>query len=151
MTRQQLPTAVDLMEQVGQPLGASTWHEIGQDRVTMFAEATEDRQWIHVDPVRAANGPFGGPIAHGYLTLALAPVLISEVVVVEQAQQVVNYGVNKVRFPAPVPVGSRLRGVVTLTSATERTTGVEAVFTVVFELEHSDRPACVAEVVALYR
>ena len=150
MTRN-LQTPADLIQLIGQPLGASSWHEIGQDRVNMFAEATEDRQWIHVDPVRAAAGPFGGPIAHGYLTLALAPVLISEVVLVERAQQVVNYGVNKVRFPAPVPVGSRLRGVVTLTTATERATGIEAVFTVVFELEHSDRPACVAEVVALYR
>ena len=80
----------------------------------MFAEATGDRQWIHVDPVRAAAGPFGGPIAHGYLTLALAPMFIADVLVVEHLDAALNYGLNKVRFPAPVPVGSRLRGVVTL-------------------------------------
>ena len=95
----------------------SPWHEIGQDRVDMFAEATGDRQWIHVDPVRAAAGPFGGPIAHGYLTLALAPMFIADVLVVEQLEAALNYGLNKVRFPAPVPVGSRVRGVVTLKSA----------------------------------
>ena len=117
----------------------------------MFAEATGDRQWIHVDPVRAAAGPFGGPIAHGYLTLALAPMFIAEVLVVEHLAAALNYGLNKVRFPAPVPVGGRLRGVVTLKAADVRPTGIEAVFTVVFELEGSDRPACVAEFVALYR
>jgi acyl dehydratase len=117
----------------------------------MFAEATGDRQWIHVDPVRAAAGPFGGPIAHGYLTLALAPMFIAEVLVVEHLAAALNYGLNKVRFPAPVPVGGQLRGVVTLKAADVRPTGIEAVFTVVFELAGSDRPACVAEFVALYR
>ena len=101
----------------------------------MFAEATGDQQWIHVDPVRAAAGPFGGPIAHGYLTLALAPMLIAEVLDVEQLAAALNYGLNKVRFPAPVPVGGRVRGVVTLARRTRRDpTGIEAVFTVVYEL-----------------
>ncbi len=116
----------------------------------MFAEATGDRQWIHVDPVRAAAGPFGGPIAHGYLTLALAPLFIGDVLVVEKLDAALNYGLNKVRFPTAVPVGSRLRGV-TLKAADPRPSGIEVVFTVVYELEDSDRPACVAEFVAIYQ
>jgi acyl dehydratase len=142
---------IDLLNLVGQPLGVSSWHEITQDQVNMFAEATGDRQWIHTDPIRAAAGPFGGPIAHGYLTLALAPVVLAEVVEVDNVVAALNYGVNKVRFPAPVPVGGRVRGVVHLACAEQRPAGIEAVFTVVFELDGSDRPACVAEVVAIYR
>jgi acyl dehydratase len=151
MTSTTVESPIDLLDLVGQPLGVSSWHEITQDQVNMFAEATEDRQWIHTDPVRAAAGPFGGPIAHGYLTLALAPVVIAEVVEVDNVLAALNYGVNKVRFPAPVPVGSRVRGVVSLVRAEQRPAGIEAVFTVVFELDGADRPACVAEVVAIYR
>ena len=151
MTRTHIASPDDLLDLVGQPLGVSPWHEISQDQVNMFAEATGDRQWIHVDPVRAAAGPFGGPIAHGYLTLALAPLFIGDVLVVEKLDAALNYGLNKVRFPTAVPVGRRVRGVVTLKAADPRPSGIEAVFTVVYELEDSDRPACVAEFVAIYR
>ena len=119
--------------------------------MNLFADSTGDHQWIHVDPVRAAAGPFGRPIAHGYLTLALGPLLIAQTLHVEQLTAALNYGLNKVRFPTPVPVGSRLRGVVTLAGAQQRPAGIEAVFTVVYELQGSDRPACVAEFVAIYR
>ena len=94
---------------VGQHLGYSEWHRIDQDQINLFAEATGDHQWIHVDPERAKGGPFGATIAHGYLTLSLAPVLLGEVLVVEGASMGVNYGCNKVRFPSPVPVDSNLR------------------------------------------
>ncbi len=151
MTSTTVQAPSDLLDLVGQPLGVSSWHEITQHQVDMFAEATEDRQWIHTDPVRAASGPFGGPIAHGYLTLALAPVILAEVVEVDHVLAALNYGVNKVRFPAAVPVGGRVRGVVRLVRAEQRPAGIEAVFTVVFELDGSDRPACVAEVVVIYR
>ena len=107
-----------MLHLIGQPLGVSPWHDITQDQVNLFADSTGDHQWIHVDPVRAAAGPFGGPIAHGYLTLALGPLLIAETLHVEQLTAALNYGLNKVRFPTPVPVGSRLRGVVTLVRCT---------------------------------
>jgi acyl dehydratase len=136
---------------VGTQLGVTGWYEITQDRVNMFAVATEDRQWIHIEPVRSAAGPFGGPVAHGYLTLSLATVLIADVLVVDELSAILNYGLNKVRFPSPVPVGGRLRGVVTLSGASERSAGIEAVFTIVYELDNSERPTCVAEVVAIYR
>ena len=148
-TRIQSPA--DLLQLTGQPLGVTPWHHITQDQVNLFAESTGDHQWIHVDPVRAAAGPFGRPIAHGYLTLALGPLLIAQTLHVEQLTAALNYGLNRVRFPTPVPVGSRLRGVVTLRGAQRRPAGIEAVFIVVYELEGSDRPACVAEFVALYR
>lgn len=151
MTRTHVGAPADLLDLVGTKIGVTDWYEITQDRVNTFAEATDDRQWIHIDPVRSAAGPFGGPIAHGYLTLSLATVLIAEVLAVEELSAVLNYGLNRVRFPSPVPVGSRLRGDVTLSNANQRPVGVEAVFTVVYELEGSDRPACVAEVVAIYR
>ena len=152
MSRTVVGSPADLLGLVGQPLGSSEWHDITQHQVNLFADATEDHQWIHVDPERAAAGPFGGTIAHGYLTLALAPVLIAETLSVQKLEAVLNYGLNKVRFPAPVPVGGRVRGTVTLHRAEPRAGGgVEAVFAVVWELEGSDRPACVAEVVVLYR
>src|SRR5512133_3016834 len=97
---------VELQAAVGEQLGASDWHEITQEQVNLFAEATGDRQWIHVDPVRAASGPFGGTIAHGYLTLSLLPALVAEIFRVEGVSMGLNYGTNKVRFPTPVPVGS---------------------------------------------
>ena len=151
MTSTHITAPAELLELVGRPLGVSPWRDITKERVDMFAEATGDRQWIHVDPVRAAAGPFGGPIAHGYLTLSLAPMFIADVLVVDELEAALNYGLNRVRFPAPVPVGSRLRGAVTLKAADARPSGIEAVFTVVYELEGSDRPACVAEFVAIYR
>lgn len=131
-------------------MGESAWYEIDQARVDLFADATDDHQWIHVDPERAASGPFGGPIAHGYLTLALGSVLLSEILTVEGAEQVVNYGLGKVRFPAPVRVGQRLRLSAECLSVTEVTGGYQLVLVASFELEGQAKPACVAEVVFRY-
>jgi adenylate kinase len=139
-----------LLEQAGKQLGTSDWVLIGQDRIDGFADITGDHQWIHVDVIRAASGPFGTTVAHGYLTLALAPVLLQQVVTVEGVNAVVNYGLNRVRFPAPVPVGSRVRGHVTLVSASRRGDAVEAVFALTVEIDGGSRPACVAELVVLY-
>lgn len=141
----------DLLTLVGSRLGASRWVDITQEQVDLFAEATGDHQWIHVDRERARQGPFGGTIAHGYLTLSLAPLFLQEVVRVDNCAAVLNYGVNKVRFPAPVPVGSRVRAVVTLAAATERAGGVEATFGLRYEIDGTDRPPCIAETVYLYR
>jgi len=132
-------------------LGASRWLLVTQGMVDLFAAATGDHQWIHVDPERARTGPYGGTIAHGYLTLALAPVFLAELLAVEGAGAALNYGLDRVRFPAPVPVGARVRGHLTLTSARERGEAVEALFHLVYEVDGSDRPACVADVVVLYR
>src|ERR1700760_2753283 len=106
-----------LKDMVGQHLGYSEWHEVTQDQVNLFADATGDHQWIHVDIERAKAGPFGAPIAHGSLTLSLAPILIAEIVQVQGIAMGVNYGLNKLRFPAPVPVGSKLRAGATLAEA----------------------------------
>ena len=108
----------ELAAAVGADLGTSQWHPVTQEQVDRFAEATGDHQWIHVDPVRAAEGPFGTTIAHGYLTLSLVPLLAAEVYAVEGVRLALNYGCNKVRFPTPVPVGSRVRGSVVLDSVT---------------------------------
>ena len=112
------------MAAAGTHLGHSDWHEITQEQVNLFADATGDHQWIHVDPQRAAQGPFGTTIAHGYLTLSLVPLFVSEVYTVEGVRMAVNYGCNKVRFPAPVPVGSRLRAGVSLDSVTPGADGL---------------------------
>ncbi len=136
----------DLRSRVGQDLGTSDWLEITQDRVNTFADATGDHQWIHVDVERAkAESPFGGPIAHGYLTLALTNLFLPQVVEVTGISSGVNYGVNKVRFPAPVPVGSRVRGQVTLTAAEEVAGGVQTTMTITVELEGAPKPACIVE------
>ncbi|MDN5794223.1 MAG: MaoC family dehydratase [Intrasporangium sp.] len=134
----------------GTHLGESAWHEIDQDRVNLFADATGDHQWIHVDPERAAAGPFGGPIAHGYLTLSLAPVLLEEILIVADAAQIVNYGLGKVRFPAPVPVGARLRLSADCLSVEEVTGGYQVALALTFELEGQPKPACVAEILFRY-
>jgi acyl dehydratase len=135
---------------VGQHLGYSDWHRIGQDQINLFAEATGDHQWIHVDPERAKSGPFGTAIAHGYLTLSLAPVLLGEVLVVEGTSMGVNYGCNKVRFPAPVPVDSNLRLGVSVAGAEDVTGGVQVALDLTFETEGSSKPSCVAQVVYRY-
>ncbi len=131
-------------------LGYSSWLEITQERIDAFAEATDDHQWIHVDPERAARGPFGTTIAHGYLTLSLAVPLVSEVVAVEGVAMGINYGTNRVRFPAPVPVGSRLRAGVELVASEGVDGGGQLTLAVVFEIEGAVKPACVAEVVYRY-
>ena len=135
---------------VGQHLGYSDYVDISQQRVNLFAEATGDHQWIHVDVERAKAGPFGGPIAHGYLTLSLGPVLLPEVLQVSGITMGVNYGTNKVRFPSPVPVGAKLRLGATLAAVEDVTGGAQLTIALVFEIEGAPKPACVAEVVYRY-
>jgi acyl dehydratase len=141
----------DLKERVGQHLGYSDWLEITQDRINQFADATGDHQWIHVDLERAGAGPFGGPIAHGFLTLSLAPGLLKDVWVMEGAKMGVNYGLNKVRFPSPVPVGSKVRAGAVLKEVTDvGGGGAQLVLEATFEIDGGSKPACVAELVFRY-
>jgi len=134
---------------VGQHLGYSDWLTITQEQVNQFAEATGDHQWIHVDPERAAKeSPFGGPIAHGYLTLSLLPMLIPQIVEITGFRMGVNYGTDKVRFPSPVPVGSRVRAGATLDSVTPFDGGITMVVTVTVEVEGGSKPAMVATTVS---
>jgi acyl dehydratase len=139
-----------LKEHVGEHLGYTEWREIDQDRVNLFADATDDHQWIHVDPERSADGPFGGTIAHGYLTLSLAAPLMSELIEVQGVKMGINYGLDRVRFPAPVPVGSRIRAGGELAEVTEVPGGLQGKLVVTFEIEGSEKPACVAEVLVRY-
>lgn len=139
----------DLQSAVGEHLGYSDWHEVTQRQINTFADATGDHQWIHVDQDKAAGGPFGGTIAHGYLTLSMIPMMAWEVYKVEGVTMGINYGSNKVRFPATVPVGSRVRAGVEVTAVTPGHKGVQCTFTVTVELEGSERPACVAETLTL--
>ena len=132
---------------VGEHLGYSDYMEITQERVNQFAEATGDHQWIHVDVERAKSGPFGGPIAHGYLTLSLGPALYPTVVRIEGFSMGVNYGANKVRFPSPVPGGARLRLGVKLLAIEEIAGGVQSTMEFTFECEGSPKPSCVAEII----
>ena len=138
----------ELKDKVGQEIGSSKWHEITQERINTFAEATDDHQWIHVDPEMAAQGPFGTTVAHGYLTLSLAPMLMSEIWEFEDVQMGINYGLNRVRFPAPVPVGSKVRATAKLQSVEEIANGVQIVVECTFEREGGDKPVCVAETLA---
>jgi acyl dehydratase len=140
----------DLGNHVGEQLGASSWHEVTQEQVGLFADATGDHQWIHLDPERAATGPFGGTVAHGLLTLSLAPVLVDEVVDVADASVTINYGMNKVRFPAPLPVGSRVRASVTCVAVDDVAGGKQATYGVTFEREGGAKPVCVAELLLRY-
>ena len=140
----------ELLEAVGRDLGASQWITIEQDRIDQFAEATGDHQWIHVDPVAAADGPFGATIAHGYLTLALTNQFLPEIMRVDGASMGVNYGTNKVRFPQPVTVGSRVRASATITEAEEIKGGVQVVVTITVEIEGQAKPACVVESVSRF-
>ena len=129
-------------------IGRSGWQLVTQERINEFARATGDHQWIHVDVERAKAGPFGGPIAHGYLTLSLLPVLMAEVLDFEGASMMVNYGVNKVRFPASVPVDSSVRAIITLVDVADRGEGAaDLVFAVQIECDKRDRPVCVAETI----
>ncbi|MFD5324461.1 MaoC family dehydratase [Streptomyces sp. NPDC127092] len=144
-------SAEELRAAIGEQLGHSEWLEIEQKRIDQFADATGDHQWIHVDPERAAAGPFGRTIAHGYLTLSLLPALVPQIMRVEGMKMGLNYGTNKVRFPAPVPVGSRLRASAVLTEVTEAAGGgVQVTATVTVEREGGDKPVCVAESVSRY-
>jgi len=139
----------ELTSLTGEELGTSEWLEIDQDRVDRFADATGDHQWIHVDVERAASGPFGGTIAHGYLTLSLVPFLGSQVFSLETPGAKLNYGVNKVRFPAPLRVGSRIRTRVVMGEVSDLPTGTQLTLRHTIEVEGRDKPACVAETVVL--
>ena len=142
-------TFEELGEAVGQELGTSDWLEITQDRVDAFADATGDHQWIHVDVERAKEGPFGGTIAHGYLTLSLVPYLGSQVFGLETPGAKLNYGVNKVRFPNPLRVGKRVRSHVSVVAVDDIPSGKQMLLKHVVEIEGEDKPACVAETVVL--
>lgn len=136
---------------VGHHLGWSDYLEITQERVDTFADATGDHQWIHVDPERAKNeSPFGGPIAHGYLTLSLGPVLAPQIFFMQGIKMGVNYGSGKVRFPAPVPVGAGLRLGIELTAVEDIKGGVQVYMTFTFECKNADKPSCVAEIIFRY-
>lgn len=138
-------SGADLAASVGQEIGVSDWHEIPQSQIDLFAEATGDDQWIHVDPERAKAGPYGTTIAHGYLTLSLLAPLMKTIYRIEGAKMAVNYGLNKVRFAAPVRVGSRVRVRVSLATVDVIPNGVQSVWSAVIELEGSSKPACIAE------
>ena len=141
----------DLLTMVGDELGASRWLDVSQERINLFADATDDHQWIHVDVERARSGPFGGPIAHGYLTLSLLIPLWSEILVIEELDMAVNYGLNKVRFPAPVPAGSRVQVSATLADAEEvGGNGIQATIDAVMRVEGADKPVCIAQMVHRY-
>ena len=149
-----MPTIFDtpaaLLSAVGQHLGYSDWLVIDQQRINQFAEATGDHQWIHVDETRAASGPFGKTIAHGYLTLSLANLFLPQIMQVDNISMGVNYGCEKVRFPAPVPVGSRVRGGGEIISAEEVKGGVQVVVRMTIEIEGSDRPGCVIDTISRF-
>jgi acyl dehydratase len=131
----------------GQDLGRTSWRVIGQDMVDAFADVTGDHEWVHVDPVRAAAGPYGGTVAHGLLTLSLLPILIGELLEMTGVRVRVNYGLNRVRFPAPLPVGSAVRGHLVIDEATEVQDAIQLLVTMTVELEAGGKPACVAQLV----
>jgi len=135
----------EIRQSLGKHLGYSEWLEITQDRVNLFASATGDHQWIHVDPERAINGPFGAPIAHGYLTLSISNLFLPQIVDVQGFSAGINYGTDKVRFPSPVKVGSRIRGGAELTAVTEVKGGLQTTIVITIEIEGSSKPACVIE------
>lgn len=144
-------TPADLKNAIGQQLGKSDWLEIKQDRIDKFADATGDHQWIHVDPERAKKGPFGACIAHGYLTQSLVNLFLPQIVQVKGISMGVNYGADKIRFPAPVPVGSRVRGRAELVAADEVKGGaIQATIRVTVEIEGSERPGCVIDTISRY-
>jgi len=136
---------------VGTEIGVSEWHLVTQDEIDLFAKATHDHQWIHVDPERCKReSPFGGPIAHGYYTIALAPMLLAQVLAVEGVRMGVNYGLNKMRLPSPVPIGARVRVRVTLAGYEPIAGGASVTLGLSFEVEGQAKPACVAEVIYRY-
>ena len=141
-----MPALAELPGLAGRRLGPTDWRLVSQERVNAFADATDDHQWIHVDVERAKKGPFGGTIAHGYLTLSLVPVMQQELLDVQGAALTVNYGLDKLRFPAPVPVGSRIRARGIVSEVTEVSGGLQLKLTMTFEVEGTEKPACVAEV-----
>jgi acyl dehydratase len=142
----EIQTLEELKSLIGQEIAVSDWIEISQERINIFAEATGDHQWVHVDVERAKReSPFGGPIAHGFLTLSLLPKLMENAIKMTDVKMGLNYGLNKVRFPAPVLVGSKLRGRFKLLEVEDITGGAQVIFEVIIEREGSDKPVCVAE------
>ncbi|WP_439677142.1 MaoC family dehydratase [Embleya sp. MST-111070] len=139
-----------IKDAVGKHLGHSDWLEITQERINLFADATGDHQWIHVDVEKAKEGPFGAPIAHGYLTLALSNLFLPQILEVRNISMGVNYGMEKVRFPAPVPVGSRVRGGAEIVAVEDIAGGVQVVNRITVEIEGSAKPACVIDSVTRY-
>ena len=135
----------ELRAAAGARVGASDWMTVDQERVNTFADATEDHQWIHVDEEKAKAGPFGGTIAHGFLTLSLLSHLLAQVYRIDGVKMGINYGLNKVRFTAPVPVGSKIRGVVDIADVADATGGVQVTTRITVEIEGSERPALIAE------
>jgi acyl dehydratase len=138
----------ELAGAVGEVIGPGDWHRVEQGRVDAFADATGDRQWIHVDPERAAAGPYGGTVAHGYLTLSLLPMLVRDLYRVDGVRMGVNYGLNRVRFPAPVLTGSSVRVTAEIASVAPVTGGVQLVARVTVETDRGGKPCCVAETVS---
>ncbi|MEE4596017.1 MaoC family dehydratase [Streptomyces sp. DSM 41524] len=144
------PSLDQLRSVIGEELGPSSWLEVGQKRIDLFADATDQHHWIHVDQEKAAAGPFRSTIAHGYLTLALLPAFCTGLFAVDGLNMGVNYGVNRVRFPSPVPAGSRLRATVRITEVTDVPGGAQVTTVVTVEREGGDKPVCVAESVTRY-
>ena len=143
-------TLDELVSFVGKELGTSSWVDIDQDRINAFADATDDHQWIHVDAERAKDGPFGGTIAHGYLTLSLLIPMWTDILEVGDVHTMVNYGLNKVRFPSPVPSGSKIRARATLASFETIPGGAQLAVDILVERQGGDKPACVAQLVLRY-
>ena len=139
-----------LLDAVGTDLGTTDWVTITQEQINQFAEATLDNQWIHVDTERAKAGPFGGPIAHGYLTMSLSAYFLGQLVRVSGISMGINYGADKVRFPSPVPVGSKVRAGAELVSVEDVAGGAQVTMLVTFEVEGAPKPSCVAEVIYRY-
>jgi acyl dehydratase len=140
----------ELAAHAGQVLGQTSWRHVTQNDIDAFARLTGDTQWIHVDPERAKTGPFGTTIGHGYFTLALSTIFLDEVVAITGANVVLNYGSNRVRYPAPVPAGSRIRATIELPAVEDIAGGVQATFRLVYEVEGQQKPACVADIVYRY-
>ena len=140
----------ELLAAVGQQLGPTDWLDMAQERINLFADATGDHQWIHVDPERAKDGPFGATIAHGYLTLSLANLFLPQLIEVQNVSMGVNYGCDRVRFPAPVPVGARIRGSGEVVSAEEVKGGIQVIVRITVEIEDSERPACVVDTISRF-
>ncbi|WP_329110378.1 MaoC family dehydratase [Micromonospora sp. NBC_01699] len=138
----------ELLGAVGEPLGPGRWHRVDQDRVDLFADATDDHQWIHVDPERACAGPFGGTVAHGYLTLSLLPALVTGLYRVDGVRMGVNYGLNRVRFPAPLRVGTSIRATALIVAVEPVPDGLQVVTSVTVDSAGGGKPVCVAETVS---
>ena len=143
-------TLNDLASYVGKELGTSSWVDVDQDRINAFADATDDHQWIHVDAERAKDGPFGGTIAHGYLTLSLLIPMWADILKVGDVHTVLNYGLNKVRFPSPVPSGSKIRARATLAAFDAIPGGAQLAVDILVERQDGGKPACVAQLVLRY-